>query len=407
MVDDPAFWAVLAGSLPAYWLLPLRARLPFLALVSFAYLFHLGPPLWDAGPGRRAPALLTSDRIGLYLLVAWTAGVYALARPGRGPVPWVSLLVIGLLAQLAWFKYLPDFLTQPLGADDVAIPLGISYFTFKLVHYAVEAGRGALPRPSFASVLAWLLLFPIYTAGPIERYDHFERERETRLRAQALAEGGTRIVHGLVKRFAIVEMGLRPLLPEPGARELVEALPALSALDLWRYLVITYLVIYLDFSAYTDIAIGASRLFGLRILENFRWPILAPNIANFWTRWHMTLAGWCRTYVYMPAIGLTRRPHLAVFATFLAIGLWHAGTANWALWGLYHAAGVSVYQRFARWRRRRGLGPRGGPFRWAGVPATFLFVAVSFVFTTAEGAGGGPRASLQLLAKLVGIDLSD
>ena len=108
----------------------------------------------------------------------------------------------------------------------------------------------------------------------------------------------------------------------------------------WGFLALTYLYAYLDFSAYTDIAIGASRLFGIKIMENFNFPILAINISDFWKRWHMTLAGWCQTYIYMPVMARTRTPYAAVFATFTMMGLWHGATAGWLLWGLYHATGV-------------------------------------------------------------------
>ena len=163
----------------------------------------------------------------------------------------------------------------------------------------------------------------------------------------------------------------------------------------------TFLYVYMDFSAYSDIAIGSSRLFGIRIMENFNWPIFAQNIGDFWRRWHMTLAGWCQTYVYLPTIGLSRNPFLAVYATFLAIGLWHAGSINYACWGLYHATGVAVFQIWQRFKRRRGwVFLDHNPWHLLGIPITFLFVTGSFAFTVPHGVGtayDGLRIFLKLL----------
>jgi alginate O-acetyltransferase complex protein AlgI len=137
-------------------------------------------------------------------------------------------------------------------------------------------------------------------------------------------------------------------------------------------------------------------------MENFNWPIIARNIGEFWTRWHMTLAGWCQAYVYLPTIGWTRNPYLAVYATFLAMGLWHAGSMHFVCWGLYHATGVAVFQlwRRSQFRRRSKFLDRG-LWRHAGVPVTFLFVAGSFAFTFTHGVGNwfdGFRILLRMAA---------
>ena len=132
-----------------------------------------------------------------------------------------------------------------------------------------------------------------------------------------------------------------------------------------------------------------SRLFGIRILENFNFPILAANISEFWKRWHMTLAGWCQIYVYMPVLARARSPYAAVYATFTAMGLWHGATAGWLMWGLYHATCVALYMAWARHARRYGWWRTAtrGRARYLGIPFTFLAVSASYAFSSTNAGG--------------------
>jgi alginate O-acetyltransferase complex protein AlgI len=186
-----------------------------------------------------------------------------------------------------------------------------------------------------------------------------------------------------------------------GAEHAVRYLGEISTGRAWFICGLIYLQVYLDFSAYTDLAIGTSRLFGFRIMENFRWPIFATSIGGFWTRWHRTLAGWCQAYIYMPLLGLTRNPYLAVYAAFTAIGIWHAGSLAFLLWGIYHSTGVAVYHL---WRRRGGRLARRFPGRVGGWILTQLFVIGSFAITL-PGAGQDGREGLRVLAKLLFLDV--
>jgi alginate O-acetyltransferase complex protein AlgI len=393
MVTDLWFWAFLIVGVPVYWLVAARYRAAVLGIMSVAYLMRLDTPATMA-------------------LLAWTVLVYAVAPAGTATRPRslvVPGLVLSLLGYLAYFKYVPRLLAavaaEPFVAH-VAMPLGISYFTFKLIHYVIERARGNLAPHGFWDFVSYIALVPIFTAGPIERFDHYLSRREDAWRAQSAAEGATRIAHGLIKKFLIANLVLLPLLSSVrDGGELLQDLSRLPTWKVWAFCVRSFLYLYLDFSAYSDIAIGASRLFGLNILENFNWPVLASNISEFWKRWHMTLAGWCQSYVYMPTIGLTRNPYVATYATFLAIGLWHSASPGWILWGLYHATGISVYGTWSRVRRRRKWRGLDRPAtRWMGVAATFAFVSAGAALTSVDG-HGGVYASLRVLAKLLFIDL--
>jgi alginate O-acetyltransferase complex protein AlgI len=372
-----------AVAVAVFWLLPRRARDVFLAAASFALIAAIEPG-------------------GAVVLLGISLAVF-LGAPHAARRRWVGwLLVLGLLAHLAAHKYVPPILAGGRGDPfDLAVPLGISYYTFKLIHHVVESARGNLVDRSLPRFLAWILLFPTFTAGPIERYDHFLENREDRLTLPAAVEGLTRIVHGLVKKLVLAGL-VWSVFRAAGGENAGTHLDSFSPLALWGLCGLMYLFVYLDFSAYSDLAIGASQLLGIRIAENFCWPILARSIGEFWQRWHMTLAGWCRSYVYMPMIGLTRSPYVAVIATFLAIGLWHAGAARWALWGLYHALGVVVYQTWRRlWHGRRPPILDRAPARLAGIALTNLFVASSFALTVGA-IRGGDLAGVLILLKLFG-----
>ena len=364
MIQSPTYWLTLAASVAVFWALPPAWRLRFLATVSAAYIASFAPL---AAGGAFAWAAL------FYLLPAW-AQERRLRR-------WASGLVIAILGYLFWHKYLPPLRNAFEAAPalrDFAVPLGISYLAVKLVHYAVERSRGKLPAHGFGDFACYILLFPIFTAGPVERFDHFVAAREPKWNPALAAEGLTRIAHGLIKRFLLCEALLSPSLGlDRGAAGLLARLDQLGPLEVWSFFLLSFLYLYLEFSAYTDIAVGSARLFGLRILENFNWPILATSLADFWRRWHMSLSQWCRDYVYLPMIGWSRNPYVASYASFAVMGLWHAGSLHWLAWGLAHASGLAVYTRWTRLRQQRrwtpARGPAAGVAGWAG---TMAFVTV-------------------------------
>jgi alginate O-acetyltransferase complex protein AlgI len=389
MIQDLNYWLFLLVIPIIYWLLPLSMRTWLLSFACIVFLFFVEP-------------LATS------IMLAFSVAFYFGLRSNI-PESWDSPVLLGLIVAvigyLSFFKYLPvavSTVSGTLGVDKILIPLGISYFTFKLIHYGIEVRRRTLPEHSLQDVLSYIFLVPIFTAGPIERFDHFMRERQCRWNMDFLVEGLTRIGHGLIKRFVFGAFFLTlidRLTSQGGVVYFLENLEHIPAYHVWAYLCLSYLYIYMDFSGYTDIAIGASRLFGLRIMENFNFPIFASNIGIFWKRWHMTLAGWCQSYVYMPMLGWTRKPFLAVVTAFFVMGLWHAASLNWIAWGLYNAAGISIFQIWLRTERRRKWSfMKRQPFKYAGIPMTFLFFAGSCAFTTTDAASN-LYGALRLLAK--------
>ncbi len=374
MPQEAWFWAALLPVVAGYWLAPRAWRATLLALVSFGWVALLSP---------MGAALVAGA--GLVVRVACAAG-------GRWP------LVVGLLLVLQLFAFKLRVADDP----SLLVPLGLSYATFKLLHYAVERSRGTLPEPGLATYLAWLFLFPTFSAGPIERLDHLLANTADRLDRGLLVEGLGRVVHGVIKRFVLVEL-LTEGLDRPSVREVLSSLPDWSPPELAGWLFGSLLIGWLDFSAYSDLAIGASRLFGLRIAENFDWPILARNVGDYWKRNHRTLAAWCQSYVYLPLLGRTRNPIVATYGTFLVMGLWHGCTPSWIGWGLWHATGVAAALGWARarrrWRPRWAEGPLTRPLAH-GLTLGWITASQAFVVVS------GPTAlddALRLLGRLVGL----
>ncbi len=320
----------------------------------------------------------------------------------------LSFLILSILGYLAYFKYIPpllrSFATNPL-SEHLLLPLGISYFTFKLIHYVLESSRGNIKEHTLQHFLLYIFLFPIFIAGPIERFDHFLQNQEKNLSKNIIAEGLQRIIFGIIKKFVLAETLILYFLGGLPTEIVIESLLNGSTLIVWKYVVFFFIYAYLDFSAYSDIAIGSARLFGFRIMENFNFPLFAPNISEFWNRWHISLSGWCKTYVYMPMIGLTRNPYIAVYATMAVIGLWHAGTFCWLFWGIYHATGIITYGKWRRFNREKKRMPsQHFFFRLFGIMLTITFVSGSYVFPIANQTGN-LVVGFRLLAKLFLIDL--
>jgi alginate O-acetyltransferase complex protein AlgI len=307
---------------------------------------------------------------------------------------WLRRIIFwSLILAIVGYVFHEKYVTPSANPDDpelrsYAVPLGLSYISFRLMHMVVESARNPSRYRSLSPYLCNVFLFPTASAGPIERYEHFLGNRADSFRMDDLLQGTTRIIYGLIKRFVIAESLFSDSWREVTSGSVLEQLHRLSGFYLWKSAIAVFFYIYLDFSAYTDIAIGCCRLFGIRVMENFNWPIFAPNIVSFWKRWHMTLTGWCQSYVYMPMVGLTRRMGLATLATFLVIGAWHGCARQslpWLLWGAYHGVGMIGYQYWARLKRF---------YKWAwcdhwlwygaGVVLTLLFVSLGGMVALAE-----------------------
>lgn len=383
-------WLVVTGGV--YWTVPLRARLPVLAGSCLAYVGWIQPEL--------TAAILLS---ALLVHRALRAIDPKLPRPGG-----IGLVATLALLLAAW-KFLPT-LWAGLTFKEVAaanlVPLGLSYLVFKLIHVIIEVRRGALAVPDLPEFLAYLFFVPMFTAGPIERFGHFTQHRDARWSRELWVEGGTRIIWGLVKKFGLSEGILyhfvwRHHLEDPGLD--VAMVPTGVV---WLVAALNYLRIYLDFSGYSDLALGTARLLGFRLGENFNWPVLAANPSDFWRRWHISLSQWCQLYIYMPTMGALRSPYLPLFLSFLVIGTWHILSWNRVGWAVYNTVGVIIFMIWGRWLGR----PRSGSWRttpaWkvASILLTQVFVLGSVAFFM-NGEDQTLGRSLELLGRMLGLNL--
>jgi alginate O-acetyltransferase complex protein AlgI len=357
--------------------------------------------------------LLTLDPFSVFALLLLTTVFYVCApylpesRPRHQRVLAGMVLLVCLF--LAAFKYAPallQILNIPSPVAAIVIPLGISYYCFKLVHFAIEASRGTLDRGRLDAFFLYMFWFPIFTAGPIERYGHFVEDRAERPNRNDLIEGLHRVIVGVIKQAVLIELVRRAIYPSvPTVAALLSRLEELPTHIVWLLVLRTYLHVYISFSAYCDIAIGISRLFGLRILENFHWPIVARTASEYWQRWHMTLSRWCQDYIYFPALGHTRNPYLALQVSFFVMGMWHAATATRLLWGAYHACAVGVFTAWARMRRRRKWNPMNGRAGVAlAIAITQIYVIGGWAILAGEDSGDAYQG-LRVLAKLVFVEL--
>ena len=230
------------------------------------------------------------------------------------------------------------------------MPLGFSFLAFELLHFAIECHRGRIERPALFDVASFALYFPCRVAGPIKRYGAYQSAVAAAVPTAANVYAGlVRVLIGVAKKVALADFF---------ALTAAEVMYAATPLHVWKVVLAYSLQIYLDFSAYSDIAIGFSRMLGITVPENFNWPYLSPNIQEFWNRWHMTLSGWARDYVFTPSghalFKTALRTHpaaiatLSCLATFLVIGAWHGLTAGFLVWGAYHALLVTVYYLYRR-----------------------------------------------------------
>ena len=267
----------------------------------------------------------------------------AMARWPEKKKLWLWLSVALAVALMGIFKY-ADFFIGSVNAVTglsipllrLALPIGISFYTFQCLSYVIDVYRGNVPaQRNLISFGAYVCLFPQLIAGPIVRYIDVARELENRTHSmEKFCDGMRRFLVGLGKKVLIAD-GLALFISR--FRDSAEP----SVLFYWAYAVAFSLHIYFDFSGYSDMAIGLGRIFGFHFLENFNYPYLSRSVSEFWRRWHMSLGSWFRDYVYIPLGGSRVKPSrwvLNILAVWLLTGLWHGASWNFVIWGLLYAA---------------------------------------------------------------------
>ena len=322
--------------LAAYFICPKKARNVVLLIGSLVF-YAWGEP-------RFILVMLVT------ILVNYVLSIVCANCKEQGKNKGAKLAVIGTvvfsIGMLAFFKYSNFFLTNLNGTIgkaagfqipllQIALPLGISFYTFQTLSYTIDVYRGEVKaQKNILNFATYVCLFPQLIAGPIVRYQTVADELENR------NESVDEFSHG-VKRF-VLGLGKKVLLANTAGSvfEMIHAMgdSRITVGLTWMASIAFSFQIYFDFSGYSDMAIGLGRMFGFHFLENFDYPYISKSITEFWRRWHMSLSGWFKDYVYIPLGGNRKgkaRLFLNLFIVWLLTGFWHGAAWNFIIWGLY------------------------------------------------------------------------
>lgn len=330
-------FAVLAVGL--YWLIPWPGgRLWALGAACVVFHGHFAGPAgmapivvlmvitYFAGLSRKRWACVAGIAASVLALVFYK---YTLFLIGAVVEPW----------QPVWAFHLRNLTTA---VQPPLPPLAVSFFAFEFVHYLYEVKKGGEPIRNPLKFVLFSIFFPSLVAGPIKRYTQFlpaMEEGAKQFRIDDFAEGLRRIGIGFLKKVVIADnLTIWIDLHQP-------QFESLGIVGRWAVVAAIAFRILMDFSGYSDIAIGCARLLGVKLPENFDWPYLARSLQDFWQRWHISLSSWIRDYVYIPLggsrHGVARRVLNGLIA-FGLCGLWHGPAWHFVVWGLYHGVGLAV-----------------------------------------------------------------
>lgn len=250
------------------------------------------------------------------------------------------LLNIAIIGFFKYANFIIDNMNLVLNTNinhmNVALPIGISFYTFQILSYVIDVYRGKVKvQKSIIKLCTYVSLFPQLVAGPIVRYEDIEKQLDERKESfDKLMQGLKRFVYGLGKKVLIANNVALV------ADTIYEIYPTQGTILLWIAAISYTLQIYFDFSGYSDMAIGLGKMFGFEFMENFNYPYIANSITDFWRRWHISLSTWFKDYVYIP-LGGNRVSKLKLIRNILVVwtltGLWHGASWNFVLWGIYYA----------------------------------------------------------------------
>lgn len=313
----------------------------------------------------------------------------------------ISVAVIaGVVLFLCFFKYVyfQELLTSllmgpthassdtPTTARQPLIFLGVSYFTFKFISFIADSYNRKIKNYDYLTFVNYILFFPSFFGGPINRYGPFAGNLLAPgdfLSLSNVTDGLKRIVNGLFKKTAA------NLLIPYSIASLDFADPALTSAQAIVGIYTYMLFIYLDFSGYTDLAIGSGKLVGIDLPENFNWPFFKRNLQQFWANWHMSLTAWLTDYIYWPLArkfrhleALRKRPvsnsAVCIIITFVVCGLWHGDGLNFLIWGTYHGIGLALLNGYNHWEKKHA------PVGWRKFMNTSNIARVGSTFITIQ-----------------------
>lgn len=311
---------------------------------------------------------------------------------------WISLITnLGILGFFKYFNFFVDSAGGLLGSLgmqanmpvlQVILPVGISFYTFQTLSYSIDVYRGRLePSKNPIDFALYVSFFPQLVAGPIERATHLlpQIQRKRTVCWDQLCSGGQLIFLGFVKKLLIADVVAGPvneIFADPGSQ---------SSMTLLIGLYLFSIQIYCDFAGYSDIARGCARILGIDLMRNFEHPYFSTSITEFWRRWHISLSGWLRDYLYIPLGGNRKgvvKTYRNLMLTMLLGGLWHGANWTFVVWGALHGLYLSVHKFFLGDRRAETELRTRTPIGWVRdlglMFVTFNLVALTWIFFRAE-----------------------
>ena len=347
------------SSLVFLWLfLPVVLGLYFLAQEKYRNLLLLAASLFFYAWGE--PVYLSVMVVSI--LINYVCGLkIATKGEGKNKVALVAGIVINL-GLLGVFKYsgfaienINALLGTQIAIKPLALPIGISFYTFQSISYLVDIYRGVCkPQKNIIKMGLFISFFPQLIAGPILKYYDIAAQIDNREVTKAkFNEGASRFLIGLAKKVVIANIMAKTADEVFGLN-----MADMSTQEAWMGIIAYTFQIYFDFSGYSDMAIGLGKMFGFQINENFNHPYIASSIKDFWRRWHISLSSWFKEYLYIPLGGNregTLKTYRNLMIVFFMTGLWHGASWNFVVWGLWHGLFIVLermlpIEKFLRWR---------------------------------------------------------
>src|SRR6185312_6554941 len=386
------YFLFLAVSIIVYYLIPINYRHLFLIAISIwfymyvkiSYIFiilfiiiinyWLGILIQQTDSGQRKKAFFY-----LSLLVNLSVLIF---------FKYWNFLILNLFEFFGWF-HLNNAVSVPL--LDIALPIGLSYYIFQTIGYITDIKRGTIEaETNFYRFTLFTIYFPKLLVGPIERANHFlpQLKRKISFDKENITEGAKRIAWGLFKKLVVAD---RIAIYHS---KVIITLEHQSRDTILLACVLYTFEIYADFSGYTDIALGTARMFGFNLMENFKRPLLAKNVGDFWRRWHISLSSWVNDYIFNP-IALSYRDwrqwgvFYALFVSFVVIGIWHGAAWTYVFFGILQAIALIYETATRRTRKRISKKINSKVYNTISILFTFLFVTFSLIIFQSKSIGDG------------------
>lgn len=304
----------------------------------------------------------------------------------------------GSIATLIGFKGFQIYIMEG-GSFGLIYLIGVSYYVFRISSTLFDTAKRGTIKGGYLDYMNYCLFFPLFTGGPVERYDGFGPNNEGW--GPNFSNGMGRLFQGIIKKLFIADVVLLEVLyylkdwagklPADAARPAVFAAEQQQPqIALFLFGAVSILRAYMDLSAFTDLAVGGGRVMGYTVSENFNKPLRATNLIDFWRRWHMTIAGWAKDYIFSPLLLGTRKIALSIILTMLFMGIWHAPTLAWIAWGFGHGFGMLAFGWWQRTQTRRKFLAGAAKFKLTWLTTItawiihFSYMSVIFIFVSTD-----------------------